>query len=160
LGLEDAELMTMGSAIGADVPLFLHGKSCIMEGIGERITPVKLPSLWYLIVYPHMVLSTAEVYRRLRIVLTKAENDIKLTGNLVAACDVARILENDLESVGVLMCPTIKVLKGKLLEAGSIGALMSGSGSSVFGVFEDEESAQKASVLLTGMGSLFIAHSI
>ena len=160
LGLEEAELMAMGSAIGADVPLFLYGKSCVMEGIGERITPVKLPPLWYLIVYPHMVLSTAEVYRRLRIVLTKGENDIKLTGNLVAACDVSRILENDLEDVGVLMCPTIKALKEKLMEAGSIGALMSGSGSSVFGVFEDEERAQKAFLLLEGMGSLFIAHSI
>ena len=162
LGVEKGELMAIGAAIGADVPLFLHGKSCIMEGIGERITPVSLPALWYLIVYPHMVLSTAEVYRRLKIVLTKGGNDIKLTANLVAACDVSRILENDLEGVGVLMCPTIKALKEKLMEAGSLGALMSGSGSSVFGVFEDEESARKAFRLFEdkGMVSLFIARSI
>jgi len=160
LHIEDRTLMALGAEIGADVPLFLYGRSCIMEGIGERITPLPLPRLWYLVVYPNMVLSTAEVYRRLKIVLTKGENDIKLTGNLASAYDVSRILENDLENVGTLMCPTIQNVKERLMSAGSIGALMSGSGSSVFGIFESEGKALNASHLLEGMGSLFVIHSI
>jgi 4-diphosphocytidyl-2-C-methyl-D-erythritol kinase len=154
------ELMDLGSTIGADVPLFLHGKPCIMEGIGERITPITLPRLWYLIVYPNLVLSTAEVYKALKIVLTKGENDIKLTANLVSAYDVSRILENDLENVAMLMCPTIKEVKEALIEAGSIGVLMSGSGSSVFGIFEDEQKARGASEDLERMGNLFVTHSL
>ncbi len=160
LNVKEDELMALGSKVGADVPLFLHGNPCVMEGIGERITPVVLPDLSYVIVYPDTVLSTAEAYRRLKIVLTKGENDIKLSGNLVTAYDVSRILENDLENVGILMCPTIKAVKEKLMEAGSLGSLMSGSGSSVFGIFENEDDAKKASGSLSGMGSFFIAHSV
>lgn len=160
LDIKDEALMALGAEIGADVPLFLYGGSCMMEGIGERITPLSLPRLWYLVVYPNMVLSTAEVYRRLKIVLTKGENDIKLTGNLATAYDVSRILENDLENVGTLMCPTIQDVKGRLMGAGSIGALMSGSGSSVFGIFESEEKARSALRSLEGLGSVFVTHSI
>jgi 4-diphosphocytidyl-2-C-methyl-D-erythritol kinase len=159
-GVGKDELIDLGSTIGADVPLFLYGKPCIMEGIGERITPITLPGLWYLIVYPKMILSTAEVYKALKIVLTKGENDIKLTANLVSAYDVSRILENDLENVAMLMCPTIKEVKQALIEAGSIGALMSGSGSSVFGIFEDEQKARRASEGLKRMGNLFVTHSL
>jgi 4-diphosphocytidyl-2-C-methyl-D-erythritol kinase len=160
LKIGEDELKALGARIGADVPLFLHGRSCIMEGIGERITPVTLPPLTYLIVYPNTLLSTAEVYKRFRIVLTKGENDIKFTGNLVTAFDVSRILENDLEDVGVLMCPTIKAVKERLIASGAVGALMSGSGSSVFGIFEDEEKANKGCISLGGKGRLFVAHSI
>ncbi|MDR2017432.1 MAG: 4-(cytidine 5'-diphospho)-2-C-methyl-D-erythritol kinase [Syntrophobacterales bacterium] len=160
LQINDDVLMGLGAEIGADVPLFIHGGSCLMEGIGERITPVSLPRLWYLVVYPDTILSTAEVYKRLKIVLTKGENDIKLTGNLATAYDVSRILENDLEKVGTLICPTIKNVKARLMDSGSVGALMSGSGSSVFGIFENEEKARNALKSLEGMGSLFVTHSI
>jgi 4-diphosphocytidyl-2-C-methyl-D-erythritol kinase len=154
------ELIDLGGKIGADVPLFLHGKSCIMTGIGEKITPILLPTLWYCIVYPNLVMSTAEVYGRLRIVLTKTENGNKLRGNFDSAGDVSRILENDLENVGMLMCPTIKAVKDRLTEAGALGALMSGSGSSVFGLFEGEEEARRAAGSVQEMGSAFITHSI
>ena len=53
--------MELGKEIGADVPLFLYGKPCIMKGIGERISPVRLPRLWYLVVYPDTILRTKEV---------------------------------------------------------------------------------------------------
>ena len=160
LKIDEETLLKLGAEVGADVPLFLYGRSCLMEGIGERITPVSLPRLWYLVIYPNMILSTAEVYRRLKIVLTKGENDIKLTGNLASAYDVSRILENDLENVGMLMCPTIQDVKERMMGAGSIGTLMSGSGSSVFGIFESEGKARDALPFLEGMGSLFITHSI
>jgi 4-diphosphocytidyl-2-C-methyl-D-erythritol kinase len=130
-----------------------------MRGIGERIEPVSMPVIWYLILYPGVSMQTRSVYEGLKIVLTKKENDIKLVGKFDTVWDVSAILENDLEKVGILMCPAIQTIKDRLKEAGSIGALMSGSGSSVFGIFEGEEQAREASVSLTDLGSIFIARS-
>ncbi|MEI6153012.1 MAG: 4-(cytidine 5'-diphospho)-2-C-methyl-D-erythritol kinase [Deltaproteobacteria bacterium] len=154
------EVTDIGRKIGADVPLFLFCKPCVMRGTGEAISPVKLPLLWYLIVYPNMILSTKAVYEGLRIVLTKKENDIKLIGQFYSVHDIAGLLENDLETVAIPMCPTIKDLKDRIIKAGAIGALMSGSGSSVFGIFENEEGAKKGLLYLKDAGSVFIAHSI
>jgi 4-diphosphocytidyl-2-C-methyl-D-erythritol kinase len=160
LNIDRSELMELGKEIGADVPLFLYGKPCIVKGIGERISPVRLPRLWFLVIYPDTVLGTKDVYEGLRIVLTKGENDIKLSENFESVHDVADILENDLEKVAILMCPKIAMLKDRLIKAGASGSLMSGSGSSVFGVFESEEQARKASLSFGKGDSLFVTHSI
>jgi 4-diphosphocytidyl-2-C-methyl-D-erythritol kinase len=154
------DLVAVGKLVGADVPLFMYGKPCIMKGIGDRITPAQLPFLWYVIVYPRVVLRTKEVYEGLRIVLTKSENDINLSDKFSAVSDIADLLENDLEQVAFRQCPGIKSIKEKLVTAGALGSLMSGSGSSVFGVFESEGGAREASRKLKDLGSVFIAHSI
>jgi 4-diphosphocytidyl-2-C-methyl-D-erythritol kinase len=160
LSISETELNEIGSCIGADVPLFLYGKPCVMRGIGDLISPIELPNLWYLIVYPNMSISTRRVYEGLKIVLTNKQNDIKLVAKFNNIQDISAILENDLERVGILLCPTIQTIKDRLIEAGAGGTLMSGSGSSVFGIFETEEGAKKASASLTGMGSIFIARSM
>lgn len=160
LSISTKKLMDLGRKIGADVPLFLYGRSCVMRGIGERITPISLPSIWYVIVYPDSSLSTSEVYSRLRISLTKGENDIKLRSGFQATTEIAALLENDLEQVGVLMCPEIQAIKDRMIQRGAVGTMMSGSGSSVFGLFETEQEAEKASAFFRDMGSVFVAHSI
>jgi 4-diphosphocytidyl-2-C-methyl-D-erythritol kinase len=160
LSLSLPELVDLGKNIGADVPLFLYGKACVMRGIGERVTPFELPFLWYVIVYPHLFLSTKEVYGRLKIVLTKGENDVKVSKKLTTALEVACFLENDLEEVAIAIFPEIKAIKERLKQAGAIGSLMSGSGSSVFGIFADEGGAQKALSSVKDLGSVFIVHSI
>jgi 4-diphosphocytidyl-2-C-methyl-D-erythritol kinase len=160
LTIPEQELNSLGSRIGADVPLFLHGGSCIMEGIGDIITPVTLPPFWYVVVYPGVAISTKEVYGRLKIVLTNEENDYKLMGNFKNIGDIADNLKNDLEQVGIVMCPTIKMIKEKLIEAGASGSMMSGSGSSVFGIFENEKNARKAAHYLGDMGGVFVGQSI
>lgn len=161
LPVTDEELAFLGARIGADVPLFLYGKPCVMRGIGEEITPISLPRIWYVVVYPGVALSTKEVYGRLRIPLTSGGNDIKLRSGFRTAAEIASILENDLEKPGIAMCPKIQAAKDRLREAGAVGTLMSGSGSSVFGLFETEEEASQASVFMTdiGMGGVFVAHS-
>lgn len=153
-------LRELGATVGADVPLFLYGRPCIMRGVGDKISPIDLPPLWYLIVYPHVSISTRAVYGALKIVLRKNQNDVKLMGKFDTFRDISVILENDLEKVGIGMCPAIQTIKDRLIEAGSVGALMSGSGSSVFGIFENKEKAEKASASLAGMGDVFVAHSI
>lgn len=159
LSLTPGELSGLGRQVGADVPLFLYGKSCIMKGVGERITPIELPKIWYVVVYPGVAISTAEVYRGLRIVLTNDENDDKVSGKFSQVSEVADILENDLEAVAASICPEIKTIKEQLRGGGALGSLMSGSGSAVFGIFEDETSARKASEEVGRPGSVFIAHS-
>ena len=58
LPVELPELMELGRQIGADVPLFLYGRPCVMKGVGERVSPIELPRLSYVIVYPNVVMST------------------------------------------------------------------------------------------------------
>ncbi|HOW53983.1 MAG TPA: 4-(cytidine 5'-diphospho)-2-C-methyl-D-erythritol kinase [Syntrophorhabdaceae bacterium] len=160
LSLGDEELRRIGAGIGADVPLFLYGRSCVMEGTGDIISPVSLPKMWYVIVYPNVAISTKTVYEGLKIVLTNKENDIKLRGNFKNTCDIASILENDLERVGMTMCPQIGEIKTKLKEAKALGSLMSGSGSSVFGIFANEEDAWQASSIINNLGVVFVAYSL
>ena len=114
----------------------------------------------YVIVYPNVVLSTKDVYNDFRIVLTKEENEVTFSGQFSTVLDIADILENDLEEVAFVRCPTIKTIKERLKKAGAVGALMSGSGSAVFGIFGDHGGAQEASAKVGGLGRIFIADSI
>jgi 4-diphosphocytidyl-2-C-methyl-D-erythritol kinase len=159
LSVTDDEFVDLGRSIGADVPLFLYGKPCMMEGIGDIITPVILPRLWYLIVYPGVALSTKEAYGRLKIVLTNNEKNIKLMGNFKNIGDIVGSLENDLEQIGMIMCPQIKAIKDILMGTDALGVMMSGSGSSVFGIFRNERDVDKASPFLQQMGSIYKAQS-
>jgi 4-diphosphocytidyl-2-C-methyl-D-erythritol kinase len=160
LDVKEDELLDLGKTIGADVPLFLYGRPCVMRGIGDIISPVELPRIWYLVVYPGVAIPTKEVYSRLKIVLTNTENDIKLLGKFKTLYDIANLLENDLERVGTKMCPQIKIIKKTLQQGGAVGSLMSGSGSSVFGVFKSEKDAEKALAHVKDMGEVFLAHSL
>jgi 4-diphosphocytidyl-2-C-methyl-D-erythritol kinase len=160
LPVEMPELLQLGRRIGADVPLFLYGKSCVMRGVGDRVTPIKLPALAYVIVYPNVVLSTKDVYNDFRIVLTKEENEVTFSGQFSTVFDIADILENDLEEVAFVKCPKIKTIKERLKKAGAVGALMSGSGSAVFGIFGEHGGAQEASAKVGGLGRVFVADSV
>jgi 4-diphosphocytidyl-2-C-methyl-D-erythritol kinase len=160
LPVEMPELLQLGRRVGADVPLFLYGKPCVMRGVGDRVTPIKLPALSYVIVYPNVVLSTKDVYNDFRIVLTKKENEVTFSGQFSTVFDIADILENDLEEVAFVKCPKIKTIKERLKKAGAVGALMSGSGSAVFGIFEEHGGAQEASAKVGGLGRVFVADSV
>jgi 4-diphosphocytidyl-2-C-methyl-D-erythritol kinase len=155
-----SELLELGRAVGADVPLFLYGKPCIMRGVGERVSPTELPKIWYIIVYPNVSISTRDVYNGLRIALTKKENEVTMSGKFLSALDIADTLENDLEEVAFLLCPEIRTIKDRLKQEGAVGALMSGSGSAVFGIFGDESHARRVLHRIGGLGSVFIASSV
>ncbi len=160
LKISPSELLEIGKSIGADVPLFLYGKACIIRGVGEKITPVTLPRIWYLIVYPEVEMKSKEVYSRVKIVLTKNGDDIKLKKNFSSLEEVVRILENDLEETVIEMCPKIGEIKDLLTSCGAKGALVTGSGSSVFGCFEDKKSAERAARSMAPYGRVFVACSI
>ncbi len=159
LPVSSTELFELGAKIGADVPLFLYRKPCVMRGIGDQITPIQIPPIWYVIVYPAIILHTAEVYGGLKIPLTSVQKHITLSGQLDTVFNVARMLENDLERVAFSLHPEIRTAKERLRKAGAIGSLMSGSGSSVFGVFEKEGDARVAAEKVRDLGSVFVVHS-
>ncbi len=155
IGLSDEKLMEIGAKLGADVPFFIFKKSAIAEGIGERLTPLDgLPPMWLVLVNPNIHVSTAWVYQNLQLTTTKVPHIIPFLYRSVA--EVCSVLANDLETVTIRRFPLIGEIKEKLLAAGAQGALMSGSGPTVFGLFGDEESASRAAGKLAEGNGWFI----
>ncbi len=144
-GLTIEDLLAPAVSVGADVPFFIRGEAARVRGIGERLSPAgPLPRLWMVVLFPDFPVSTAWVYRNLRFKLTKSSRNNNLFGNLNTPREVAQVMVNDLEKVTIGRYPAIARLKRRLDEEGAIGSLMSGSGSSVFGIFADKTGAERA----------------
>ena len=145
LGMNPQELMRTGKDIGADVPFFIFGESALATGIGEKMEPLEVvPPLWFLLITPDFPISTAWAYRNTRRGLTKTNNNTIIPKCINHLQDVITILSNDLEHVVIPRYPLIQEIKDALLAEGAKGSLMSGSGSTVFGIFESEAGAQEA----------------
>lgn len=142
-GLSCEQLMKIGVGLGADVPFFVFKKTALAEGIGDLLTPVAaMPSLWVTLVNPNVPVSTAWVYKNLQ--LTHRERLATLPDSFVDIASVCSILSNDLESVTIPAFPVIGEIKELLCSLGAAAAMMSGSGPTVFGLFQDEASARSA----------------
>lgn len=153
LGLSNRELSTIGAEIGSDVPFFLNSSFAFVEGKGEKITPLKLnnPAIVLLLVKPSISVSTAWAYAyfdKLNIgELTKKTVDIKLFCQAFLNRDLASLratLNNDLEKVVIERYPVVGEIKEKLLNNGAIISLMTGSGPTVFSIFESKKAALTA----------------
>ena len=145
LGMKPQELMSIGKDIGADVPFFIFGDSALATGIGDKLEPLEvLPPLWFLLITPDFPISTAWAYRNVRRGLTNTNNNIIIPKCINHLQDVITILSNDLEHVVIPRYPLIQEIKDALLAEGAKGSLMSGSGSTVFGIFENEAGAKEA----------------
>ncbi len=140
---EDA-LLSMAASVGADVPFFLCGRPALVEGLGDRVSPLDWAVLvWALIVKPPFGLPTREGYERLR----RAPGESTPRRGLPAIRawdDVVSIVGNDFEPAWADARPEIGEIKAELLAAGAAAAGMTGSGSAVFGLFRDEEKAREA----------------
>lgn len=144
LGLEKLELMKLGTKLGADVPFFIFGNSAFASGIGNKLKAIKsLPKLNVILINPQFSLSTKTVYENINLRLTKKEINYRISC-FFALGDVVREMHNDLEAVSLKMHPELADIKQMLLRHGAQGAMMSGSGPTVFGIFIDEYSAKKA----------------
>ena len=145
LGYTLKGLEKMSSTLGADVPFFVKGVPARARGIGERLTPLRgIPRLWFIILYPNFPVSTAWVYRNFSRKLTKAIVNTSINLRLGSPANFRKLLVNDLETVTMGRYPRIGLLKEELARQGAVGTLMSGSGSSVFGVFQSKRSADRA----------------
>jgi 4-diphosphocytidyl-2-C-methyl-D-erythritol kinase len=154
LNLRKKELMVLGLELGADVPFFFFKGAAIATGIGERLRKIVFPELWYVLIYPNFEVSTRWAYQNF--VLTKKRFHINLHRLLRSPKEISNLLLNDLEGVVSREYPQISVMKKMLYSAGAIGALMTGSGPTVFGVFSEEgaasEAYKKVKKMVTGRG--------
>jgi 4-diphosphocytidyl-2-C-methyl-D-erythritol kinase len=143
--LSHCDLADLALQLGADVPFFLTGRPALAAGIGEQLTPWPgLPAYGLLVVFPGCGLATGEVYKALNLRLTKCQKKLKEFLLKRTLFDAAVHLCNDLEPVAMDRCPDIAVIKNEFVRLGALGALMSGSGSSVFGLFDSADEARKA----------------
>ena len=148
LGLTKKQLMERGVQIGADVPYCIMRGTALAEGIGEALSPlppmVKCPVI---IAKPSISVSTKFVYQNLKLDDTTIHPDIdRLIDDIKAKNlhDIAAHMGNVLETVTIPNYPVIDEIKKHMLSNGAVGAMMSGSGPTVFGLFDDEDTAKKA----------------
>lgn len=139
------KLISMGLSIGADVPFFIFQKPALAKGIGEKLEAYqKLDPFKVLVIYPGFSVSTADIYRNLNLGLTKCKKKLRDLSFNEQDFEVDQHLCNDLETVTASRYPDIIEAKEALLYYGARGALMSGSGPAVFGLFSDSDKAQRA----------------
>ena len=165
LKLKREDLISVASELGSDVPFFLFSPCAIGRGRGEILEPVKNSIRFYvLMVYPGFAVPTASVYGNLKLKLTKRENNISILKNFLLQSEFAQLgatWSNDLELFVFKEYPGLSVIKKEMLALGAKGALLSGSGSTVFGIFDNPETANSAHARLDrGKFMLFLAESV
>ncbi len=143
-------LMVLAASIGADVPFFIFQKPAIATGIGEHLEAFEnLPAYHVVLVFPGFNVSTAAVFKKLNLRLTNREKKLKQIHFREKNLNLLDALHNDLETVTVADHPSIAEAKSELCRIGALGALMTGSGPTVFGLFANEDKAKKAVKILT-----------
>lgn len=150
-GLDRRGLSAIGARLGMDVPFFFHGPTAMARGRGEVLTGLTQPArFWVLLVNPGFETSTAWVYKNLNLGLTKKVDCNKIPRLTVG--QIAQALHNDLETVTAAAHPVIGEIEEALKAAGALGARMSGSGPTVFGIFENEIACRRAAERLAPRG--------
>ena len=145
LGLNDIKLESIGANIGADVPFFIKGGTQIGEEKGEKLSPItqKLEAI-ILLVIPKVRISTEWAYSQIKNKL-KSDNSILRFADLMRKDFLSfKFFENDFEKIVIPAYPEIGFIKNKLLDSGAKFASLSGSGSTVFGIYDNKAYAKKA----------------
>lgn len=146
--LSDEQLYEIGAQLGADVPYCINGGTQLARGIGEELTPLAdAPKMDILLVKPLLNISTAAVYNEIDSAEPSVRPDTDGMINAIengGAREIADRLCNVMESVTEEQHPQIAGIKKKMMSEGALGAVMSGSGPTVFGIFPDAQSAKRA----------------
>lgn len=156
-GLSKEKLMELGVQIGADVPYCVLRGTALAEGIGEKLTVLPpMPDCWIMIGKPGISVSTKYVYTTLDLNTDTVHPDIDgmkkalEDGNLYG---ITERMGNVLQDVTIPAYPEVERIKEQMKTLGAVNAMMSGSGPTVFGIFDNEEKAQKACQKLRESGS-------
>lgn len=148
LGLTRQQLMELGVKIGADVPYCVMRGTALAEGIGEKLTVLPpMPPCYVLIGKPGISVSTKFVYTNLNLGPDTHHPDIDGMIQALEKGDLYGItdrMENVLEKVTIPEYPVIETIKNHMKAHGAVNAMMSGSGPTVFGIFDDKEKAEYA----------------
>ena len=161
LDVSDERLLELGASLGADIPFCIMGGTVLASGIGEKLRRLSpLPKIKLLIVKPKAGLSTKKVYESLDIEgLNKAGFKHKDVSEMVSVIEsdeadktkiekIAKRLDNILEVPSIKLLPLIADIKQKMIDNNCLGALMSGSGTAIFGIYENDEDMQKTKEIL------------
>ena len=164
LEITDKELEKISVEIGADVPFFIRGNTQIGEGVGEKLSNIKFSMKGlFLIVTPDVSIDTKWAYSQIRNVLDKAVPATKFSDLICGKTinlSTVKFFENDFESVVFPTYPEIGAIKSKLIALGAKFASLSGSGSTVFGIFDDDAKIKKAFSHFSPMHKTYIAHPV
>lgn len=149
IGLSKKKLMEFALQLGADIPYCILQGTALAEGIGEKLTPIRsgCPFCYVLLAKPNINISTASVYQNLVLDNIKEHPDTKAMLFQMQQKNInemGKLLCNVLETVTITKHKEIALLKQKMIALGASGALMSGSGSTVFGLFTDKQKALEA----------------
>ena len=148
LGLSQQELMERGVKLGADVPYCVMRGTVLAEGIGEILTPLDpMPKCYILVAKPAIGVSTKVVYEKLDSKEIENHPNIDAILEGLKEQDLRKVVSsmgNVLEQVTVDDYPIIDEIKSVMMQAGALNAMMSGSGPTVFGIFEDKKTAKEA----------------
>lgn len=152
LGLNKKQLMERGVKIGADVPFCIMRGTALAEGIGEELTPLPaMPHCSLVIAKPKIHVSTKFVYGNLKVGELTEHPDIDGQVQALRENNLEQLVTrmgNVLETVTIPAYPVIDEIKHTMMKYGAMGAMMSGSGPTVFGIFEKEDKAQEVCRLL------------
>lgn len=146
LKLSLKEMMELGLSLGADVPFCLHKGTALAEGIGEEITRLESVKAWCVLSKPNIEVSTKEVFGDFRLdeVIRHPDTEMLLLYIKEKNLDgLAQNMANVLETVTTKLHPKIIEIKNIMMEYEALGSIMSGSGPTVFGLFEDKQKAEK-----------------
>lgn len=152
LGLSDIDLMNRGVTLGADIPYCIVGGTALAEGIGERLTMLRpMPPCYIVLAKPGVSVSTRLIYGKLDVTHLNSHPDIDGIARSINEGDLmgmASRLKNVLETVTLAEYPVISDIKNIMMNMGALNAIMSGSGPTVFGIFDDVFIAKNAYMAL------------
>ena len=151
-GLSADELCTVAAQVGSDVAFCVRGGTCLASGRGDKLVQLSpMPDCGIVICKPEFSISTPELFRRIDAVKLRCHPD---TAGICRAIErgelesIARRMYNVFEDVSDRRMSSIAKVKSDILDAGALGAVMTGTGSAVFGIFQDSDSAVKAADVL------------
>ena len=148
LNLSRQQMMDYGVKLGADVPYCIAGGTALSEGIGEILSPLPdVPKGYVLVAKPGINVSTRFVYTNLKLNEETEHPDIDAQIEAIKEQDfrkMAGLMGNVLETVTIPAHPIIQEIKDFMMREGAVNAMMSGSGPTVFGLYEDKQLAEKA----------------
>ncbi len=143
--LSRSELMRIAINLGADVPFFVLGRPALATGIGEKLETLDgLPRFWFVLVYPGIPVSSRWAYERLNFWLTNPGDHINMPAFFRDIRSLGRHMTNDLEKAVLEEYPILRWIKQRLLGEGAVASLMSGSGSTIYGLFSKRRAAEEA----------------
>ena len=161
LDVSDDELETIGKDLGADVPFFIKGKTQIGDGIGEILKPIEtIINGCYLLVVPDLHIDTKWAYGEFKNILDRPNEIVNFLGFIRKEIIPFELFENDFEAIVVPAYPEIGQIKNSLRAHGARFASLSGSGSTVFGVFDKDADAKSAESHFSSRYNTFITNPI